>query len=418
MTQKRKSHWVRLTAVVMALVLSVGAALSLSPLPSRASSVSDLQDRLKALANEESKLRSQLASYKNDVAKQQEYSDSIKAKIDNSKEQIELLRQQIELLTDEMDKKSADISRKEQEIADTEQEIDEKFTLLGERLRVISQSGNLSALQMVFNTEDYVDYLLKSKVVERIAQNDQKLMDELEERIDEMDVEKQKLEEEKSALETERAGVEELKKSADEKKAELDTLYAESNAVLKKLQSSVASVNSSLAAKQKEEAALDAQIKKLLTSSTTPSYTGGHYTDGTMFWPVPAVHNISSPFGPRWGGQHRGIDIANGKVPVYGQNIVAAADGKVIFTNKSGRGGGYGYYLMIDHGYDSNGRQIVTLYGHCSAVLANVGDTVKGGETVIARAGATGNVTGPHLHFEVRVNGTAVDPLSNGYLTP
>lgn len=417
MTQKRRNGWMRVTAAVMALVLSVGVLLAVSPMPSRASSVSELQDRLAALAKEEANLRNKLASYKNDVAKQKEYSDSIKAKIDNSKEQIELLRQQIELLDGEMEAKSADITRKEQEIAAAEEEIDEKFALLGERLRVIAQSGNLTALQMVFDTENYVDYLLKSKVVERIAQNDQKLMDELEERIAALDAEKQALEDEKGTLETERAGVEELKKSADEKKAELDTLYAESNAVLKKLQSSVDSVNSDLAAKAREEAAIDAEIKKLLTSSSTTS-SGGRYTDGTMHWPVPAVHNISSGFGSRWGTIHRGIDIANGKVPVYGQNIVAAADGTVIFTNKSGWGGGYGSYLMIDHGYDSNGRQIVTLYAHCSAVLANVGDKVVGGQTVIARAGATGNVTGPHLHFEVRVNGTAVDPLANGYLTP
>jgi murein DD-endopeptidase MepM/ murein hydrolase activator NlpD len=114
---------------------------------------------------------------------------------------------------------------------------------------------------------------------------------------------------------------------------------------------------------------------------------------------------------------HRGIDIANGSIPIYGQNIVAAADGVVIYANKSGYGGGYGLFVMIDHGLDSRGRRIVTLYAHCSQVLVNVGDKVTGGQSVIAKAGASGNVTGPHLHFEVRVDGTAVDPIANGYVS-
>ena len=119
----------------------------------------------------------------------------------------------------------------------------------------------------------------------------------------------------------------------------------------------------------------------------------------------------------RWGKLHKGIDIANGSIPIYGQNIVAAADGVVIYANKTNSwGGGYGYYIMIDHGKDSKGRTITTLYAHNSKVHVSVGDKVTGGKTVIAQAGSSGNVTGPHLHFEVRVNGTCVDPIANGYL--
>ena len=102
---------------------------------------------------------------------------------------------------------------------------------------------------------------------------------------------------------------------------------------------------------------------------------------------------------------------------VYGQKVVAAADGVVIYSNSTNSwGGGYGYYIMIDHGTDSKGRRIVTLYAHNSRVYAKVGDKVVGGQTVISLAGDTGNVTGPHLHFEVRVDGTAVDPIANGYV--
>ena len=413
MTQKVKRHMLRAVAAVITAVVTFTTMASLHSVPTRAATAAELQQQLAQLEKEEKKLKEELASYKNDVKKQQQYSDSIKQKIKNSISQIDLLQEQIDLLNLEMDEKTNEIKSRENEVVQAQQEIDDKMVLFSERLRVISQTGNMSALQMIFNTDEYVDYLLKENVVERIAQNDQRMIDELNAQIEKLKAEKVALENEKLTLEADRLAIEEIKKEADAKKAELDALYAESNAVLKKLQNSVSSVNKDLAAKKKQEAALEAQIKNLLSGSSSK----GQYSGGTMFWPVPAVRNISSGFGPRWGTTHRGIDIANGSVPVYGQNVVAAADGTVISAFPNGSSGGYGLFIMVDHGRDSSGRRIVTLYAHLSAVLVRVGDTVTGGTTVLGRAGASGDVQGPHLHFEVRVDGTAVDPIKNGYVS-
>ena len=99
---------------------------------------------------------------------------------------------------------------------------------------------------------------------------------------------------------------------------------------------------------------------------------------------------------------HKGIDIANSPTtPVYGENIVAARDGVVIYANyirnpdlpEYKQGGGYGFYCIVDHGLDSSGKRIITLYAHASVMYARVGDVVKGGQTVLAQAGKTGNVT-------------------------
>lgn len=417
----------RIVSLVMVLVLSVSSFLTFSPAPkTRAATLDDLQDQLEALEKEEEALKEQLADCKNDVARQREYANSLKEKIENSKSQIELLRQQVELLNEQVDEKAAAIEEKgaailarEAEIAARKQEINDKIALFGERLRVIAQTGNLSSLQMLFNTENYLDYLLKAAVVKRIAEKDQREIDALNGEIEGLNGEIAQLGEEKTALDAERAAleaerqeIEALKAVADQKKAELDVLYAECNKVLANLENSMDAVNAELKKKQEEEARLDAEIKRILESQQTT----GRYTGGTMYWPVPTVKNISSYYGHRWGTLHRGIDIANGSIPIYGENIVAAADGKVIYVNPAGWGGGYGLFVMVDHGLDNNGRQIVTLYAHMSATLVTVGQTVRGGQTVLGRAGATGNVTGPHLHFEVRVNGTAVDPLANGYL--
>ena len=113
-------------------------------------------------------------------------------------------------------------------------------------------------------------------------------------------------------------------------------------------------------------------------------------------WPT-SVTYISSPFGWRGAGWHTGIDLAGPQ----GSPIYAYKTGKVIF---SGWGNSYGYLVKIDHG---NG--VATWYAHSSKLLVKAGDTVTQGQT-IALVGTTGNSTGPHLHFEIRINGTAVNP--------
>jgi murein DD-endopeptidase MepM/ murein hydrolase activator NlpD len=130
--------------------------------------------------------------------------------------------------------------------------------------------------------------------------------------------------------------------------------------------------------------------KKILakaTSSSTSVSRGG--------WP--ASGKITSKFGPRWGREHKGIDIAVST----GTSVKASMPGKVTF---SGWEGGYGYLVKISHG---NGLE--TYYGHNSKLIAKVGQTVDKG-TVIAKSGSTGNSTGPHVHFEVRKNGDPVNP--------
>ncbi len=140
------------------------------------------------------------------------------------------------------------------------------------------------------------------------------------------------------------------------------------------------------------------------TSSSSTS-SASSYGSGSFIWPVPYTHNITSEFGMRWGRLHGGIDIADGGV--YGQSIVAADSGTVILAGN--QGDGYGNYVIIDHG---NGYK--TLYGHMSSVAAYTGQQVSQGE-VIGYVGSTGNSTGPHLHFEIRVNDVQTDPL--GYVS-
>jgi murein DD-endopeptidase MepM/ murein hydrolase activator NlpD len=148
---------------------------------------------------------------------------------------------------------------------------------------------------------------------------------------------------------------------------------------------------SDIAALQAGSANIAARIRSAGSrSDATPSAAG-------LIWPVQGT--LTSPYGMRWGRMHEGIDIG---APM-GTPIYAAAGGTVIYA---GWEGGYGNLIVIDHG---NG--LATAYGHQSQLAASSGQTVGRGQ-LIGYIGSTGHSTGPHLHFEVRVNGTPVDPLS------
>lgn len=141
---------------------------------------------------------------------------------------------------------------------------------------------------------------------------------------------------------------------------------------------------------QKTENNTDSSDKTVTASSCSVLSTFSFY--------YPSIGRITSTFGSRWGRRHDGIDIAASQ----GTPIHASADGVVIYA---GWESGYGNLVKINH---SN--QIQTRYGHCSRILVRVGQHVKKGD-IIARVGSTGHSTGPHVHFEIRLNGTAKNPL-------
>ena len=170
-------------------------------------------------------------------------------------------------------------------------------------------------------------------------------------------------------------------------------------ALEKEYKANKAKIDKQMAEVQSEVDAIYAQIKSV-----------GVYEGGIMLWPVSGYYTVTSQYGWRFGGSdfHTGIDIARTNAAgqgIYGKPILAANDGTVAFAQKTYVAGrGYGIYCIIDHGGG-----ISTLYGHQSGLKVTTGQTVKRGD-VIGYVGSTGWSTGPHLHFEVRVNGKHVNP--------
>jgi murein DD-endopeptidase MepM/ murein hydrolase activator NlpD len=174
-----------------------------------------------------------------------------------------------------------------------------------------------------------------------------------------------------------------LEAARERKRISLDQLTAEERADAEEID-----------ALQQVSADLAAKIRAAQAHSTVRRVSGSGF-----IWPVNAP--ITSPFGWRWGRMHEGVDLA---VP-NGTPVVAAKAGVVIVA---GWMGGYGNLVVVDHGGG-----VATAYGHNTSVTVSVGQFVEQGQ-LIAYSGSTGHSTGPHVHFEVRINGSAVDPM--GYL--
>lgn len=284
-------------------------------------------------------------------------------------------------------------------------------------------AGQISDIQILLTSESFSDYLTISGYMSAIARHDSEMLDRLSYEINELnilesrlEIEKGQVDEAQAKLVTEKEELEAQKKANEEFKAALELKTADfekqredAQAAILELTNQLGTSMGEISITQKELDALEEEIRKQIEAgkdiqpdNSGPSGTIYPSNGEGFMWPVPGYYNsVSSHFGQRWGRLHGGIDISGYKI--NGKDIVAAKAGKIITAVYSSS---YGNYVMIDHGDG-----YVTLYAHMSAFVSTtkVGRYVKQGE-VIGKVGSTGNSTGPHLHFEIRINGTRVNP--------
>ena len=371
-------------------------------------------DDLKAQRQELLDKQAELEAQRNEVASTLEEYEAIKqqrqAEIDVVLQKIDVNEKIIAQFDTKISEKAHQIASKQQDIARKEEEISARFEELRLRLRAISKTGTLnSLLQMIINSQSYADYLIKSKAVECVSAENRRLMDQLEGELQGINDAKAALEEEKAQYEEELKPYVEMQNELEYDKQHLEVLYSEVNAITEQLNTDIDHFNAEIRQHEQDAADLQREINKAIAQQ----YNSAIYNQsGTMLWPAPTCNYISSTFKWRWGRQHSGIDICGSGC--YGAPIVAASDGVV---SLAGWCGGYGYCVMIDHGTNSNGKNVTTVYGHAARQPSvSVGQRVSAGDQ-IAVIGSTGNSTGPHLHFEVRVGGSAVNPIANGYIS-
>jgi murein DD-endopeptidase MepM/ murein hydrolase activator NlpD len=271
----------------------------------------------------------------------------------------------------------------------------------GRRLRSLYMGERLSMLQMILESNDLSTLLDRIYYKRKIVAQDKKLLNDLQAKIQELNSLKSDLAVQKSILGQTIATIR-VKNIEIQRSIELDKTLRD------KYRNDAAFYDRAEAELMAESNSITAQIRSLM-SSRKASFEVVRNSTGSFMWPISG--HINSGFGYRFHPihhrtiMHTGLDIGGPN----GGAIHAADGGQVIWA---GWKGGYGKAVMINHG-SRNGRNLVTLYGHMSALAVSVGQTVSKGQT-IGYEGSTGYSTGPHLHFEVRVDGAPVNPL--GYL--
>jgi murein DD-endopeptidase MepM/ murein hydrolase activator NlpD len=392
---------VRFLAAVLAAFLLIFSVPAVKP--AEASTLSELQKKQSSLKHKKAQVDAQITSLKNDKTKKQQYKDALTSQINTVEEQIDNLDDQISGL-------DSDIKEKENQIAKKQKDIDADFDKLKERLYAIYLTGDASTMEIILNAKSVMDLADKTEIMKAVTEHDTELIDRLK---DEMKA----VSDQKTEIEKNRDTVAANKKEYDKKQAELTNYINEANSALADISAdqSAAEAQSKALAKQEDKAsaAVDQWYQQYYESlrkkngGSTGGGSGGYVSKGSFTWPVPSCTRISSPFGPRWGGFHKGIDIS--RSGIYGASIVAADSGRVIQAGWGNYGtgyGGYGNVVAIDHGGGYS-----TLYGHMSRVAVGRGQQVTKGQ-VIGYVGSTGQSTGPHLHFEIRVNGVAKNPMN------
>jgi murein DD-endopeptidase MepM/ murein hydrolase activator NlpD len=351
---------------------------------------------LPALADEIEEHQRQLQDIQNQMQHHQQKAAEAQRQVSGFSEQLRLIQVELDAAAADYNAIQSRRAYIEQQIAlnadilaKAEKSLAERTKILNKRIRDIYENGQVSYLDVLLGATDFRDFTTRADLLKRVLAQDAAL-------IDKVRAERALVAQKKAELERDRAAVLELEKAAAAKKAIVEGRRTERQTVL----------DSAISRRDVNERAyqelLDTsrRIEQLIRSIKSGDRDATGAT-GNMVWPISGP--ITSPFGwrthPIFGTQryHSGIDIGAD----YGDPIRAADGGIVISAEWLG---GYGYAVIIDHGGG-----LSSLYGHNNELLVGVGQRVYKGQT-IARAGSTGYSTGPHCHFEVRLNGSPVNP--------
>lgn len=471
----------KLLSFVTCTALSAGLIVTYPALNDRSGKASartlqEIQEEREANQQKINEYQNKLDSLAGDKANEEAYQQTLNDQIDLIRANITSLNVELDSINKDIDTSKENITKLDNDIANQQKAIDTKIKDFKERLYSMYVSGDDNLAAVILGSSSFYDTLSNIEMVNRIAAYDEDLINQLLDDIDKLGESKKQLETEKLTLEMKLDSQEAKKK---EKEAELSS-YNEKMSQTKEVLDRIALEESMLAndkaeleeyqnSLDAEDAAIREQIKReqeaaqrryeeeqrriaeekaaaeraererlaaqqqqqqqnnndnsgqeqqQQTPDPEPVYYNTSPSASGFMWPAPGFCYISSPFGPRWGRNHNGIDIGDGGIG--GGAAVASKSGTVVAVDNNCThdcpktynccGSGYGNYVVISHDGTYS-----TLYGHLRYATVSVGDYVEAGQQ-IGVIGCTGHSTGDHLHFEVRVNGAAQDPLV--YVSP
>lgn len=394
-------------AFVMAASLFVGFIPTTASAKVTQSEIDDLKSQKAALSEQSASYEATINSLKNKKNAQVELKTALDSKLALTNQQIMNLEEQIKL-------HDALIERKTQEVDEAQKTADEQLEKYKKRVRAMEESGRYNYFEVLFGANSIGEFLSLIDDIGDIMQSDKDLEESYKQSVTDLKTVKAEYEEAQAELKQNKVECAQLKDQLQiditQAASVITSLQSEINdnaSVLSELDSQESALQSQIQAKVKQ---LNEQKKAEEEANRNNNNNGGNNNGGStvgtgnLVWPSyctyitsrqgPRVHPITGEY-----KNHGGTDIGAS----YGSAIYAADSGKVV-SSSDGWNGGWGNYVMIDHG---NGMQ--TLYAHMSSRAVSVGQTVKRGQT-IGYVGSTGMSTGPHLHFEMYVNGSRIDP--------
>ena len=378
--------------------LALAAAMAVSLLPETvvvpASAVT--QAEIDAMREEADDLKSQQKEIQAKL-------DALEADQANAMERKTLLEQQINATQAEINTIAAQIAKydeliaqKQEELSQAEAEEQAQYELFCERVRYMEEQGEVSYWSILFSSKDFADLLDNAMMVEEIMDYDNQVMDQL-------IALREQIEEDKAELESARQAQQAAKEEQEAAQANLKSQEAEVSALIDQLAAQEDQLEAEEAKLQAAANAADAEIAA--AERELAAQINNVVSESGFMWPLPGYYNLSSLFAGRIHPitgkpqHHTGIDIPASS----GTSILAAKSGVVTTSTYNNS---YGNYVVVSH---SDGTS--TLYAHMVRRNCSKGDTVSQGQ-VIGYVGTTGSSTGNHLHFEVRVNGSRVDPIN------
>ncbi len=401
-----------ISAICIALAFIMIVTLVVSLMGSFGAFAAGGQDEIDALEQQKIELQSQQQSIQaniNDLVAQQADVIEQKAAMD---EKNELARQEIELINEQIEVYTKLIDDKAKELEEAEKTEEEQYELYAKRVRSMEENGSYTYLDILFQCRSLSDVISAIDMIGEIMASDKRLYEQYKEA-------RETTERVKAEYEATLEQLGEKQENLEAEKAELEEEIAAAVEVINALQNDIDKAKEEYAKAQAAEAAAQASINAIIAqmqaeeeaarqeaANNNQEYTGtGSTATGTYIWPCPSCNIVTSTYGmrehPLFGDDrpHTGIDIG----AAAGSAVVAADSGTVAVATYSSS---YGNYVTI---YHSNGDY--TLYAHMSSLAVTAGQNVTQGD-VIGYVGSTGWATGPHLHFEIRVNGSTVNPLS------
>lgn len=379
---------------VLAFAVEIMPADSSVGVTASAATASELKNKQSQLESQQKAISSKLSALKKSKAAAQEQLDLVDELVENLQTQIATVDSQIKAATEE-------IAEIENEIALKDQQIEASKEKFKQRVKSIYMSGDMTGgLEVILCSNGMQEFISNMVYLEAMAKYDQSLIDEL-------TSDKEGYQDKKAVVEQHKKEIDARKAELAEKKNELDAQQKEAEELMKQIKADEAAYKAKQAEIDLQMAQARAELDALISKSTSNSQ-GSTYYGGSFGWPTPGYKRITSPYGNRtytYQGRkvssfHKGIDIG---APT-GAKIIASNGGKVVTSAYNANG--YGNYVIIDHG---GGK--MTVYGHMSKRGVSVGQSVTKAQQ-IGLVGSTGRSTGPHLHFEIRINGTAVNPIN------